>query len=36
MLDEAKKKLEIAGMTEGLQLEETLVYASYDRSDTKL
>lgn len=36
LLDEAKKKLEVAGMTEGLQLEETRVYASYIRGDTKL
>lgn len=36
LLDEATKKLEVAGMTEGLQLEETLVYASYIRGDTKL
>lgn len=30
LLDEAKKKLEAAGITEGLALEETLVYASYN------
>lgn len=36
LLDEARKKLEVAGMAESLQLEETLVYASYMRGDTKL
>lgn len=36
LLHEAKKKLEIAGMTESLQLEETLVYASYEQDDKKL
>jgi NYN domain len=37
LLDEAKKKLEAASIIEGLQLEETLVYASYLPSrDAKL
>lgn len=36
LLDEARKKLEVAGVTEALQLEETLVYASYLSTDTKL
>jgi uncharacterized LabA/DUF88 family protein len=30
LIDEAKKKLEAAGITEALTLEETLVYASYN------
>lgn len=30
LIDEAKKKLEAAGITEALALEETLVYASYN------
>jgi uncharacterized LabA/DUF88 family protein len=37
LLDEAKKKFEAAGVHEGLALEETLVYASYNpRTDGKL
>jgi NYN domain len=36
LLDEGRKKLEIAGITEELRLEETLVYASYNSADTKL
>ena len=37
LLDEAKKKLEAAGIQESLTLEETLVYASYNpRTDGKL
>jgi uncharacterized LabA/DUF88 family protein len=36
LLDEARKKLETAGITEDLQLEETLVYASYLNTDKKL
>jgi len=36
LLDEARKKLEVAGITEDLQLEETLVYASYLNTDKKL
>lgn len=30
LLDEARKKLEVAGITDQLALEETLVYASYN------
>jgi uncharacterized LabA/DUF88 family protein len=36
LLDEARKRFEVAGITEGLQLEETLVYASYLTTDKKL
>jgi len=37
LLDEARKKLEAAGIAEGLALEETLVYASYNpRTEGKL
>jgi uncharacterized LabA/DUF88 family protein len=35
LLDEGRKKLEVAGITEDLQLEETLVYASYLTTDKK-
>jgi uncharacterized LabA/DUF88 family protein len=35
LMDEARKKLEVAGITEDLQLEETLVYASYLTTDKK-
>ena len=30
LLDEAKRRLEVAGIEEGLVLDETLVYASYN------
>jgi hypothetical protein len=30
LLDEAMKRLEAAGVEEGLSLDETLVYASYN------
>jgi len=37
LIDEARKKLEAAGITEDLALEETLVYASYNpRTEGKL
>jgi hypothetical protein len=36
LLDEARKKFEVAGITDGLRLEETLVYASYATTDKKL
>lgn len=37
LLDEAEKKLEVAGIKEALTLEETLVYASYNpRTEGKL
>lgn len=36
LVDEGQKKLEAVGITEGLQFEEAIVYASYLTTDTKL
>ncbi len=36
LIDEGRKKLEAVGITEGLQFEEAIVYASYLTTDAKL
>jgi len=36
LVDEGQKKLEAVGITEGLQFEEAIVYASYLTTDSKL